>query len=91
MLESLIVTLLLCMIISGSFQDQKSDDEGFSPVFSRFVKHLLSLKERYPDRVHLIIGNRDSNKLRLAVSAVSSLVDMCTSKTPHYLGVMQAT
>lgn len=31
----------------------------------RIVTDLLSLKEKYPSRVHLILGNRDCNKLRL--------------------------
>eukprot|EP00288_Rhodomonas_lens_P015739 CAMPEP_0177696280 /NCGR_PEP_ID=MMETSP0484_2-20121128/3898_1 /TAXON_ID=354590 /ORGANISM="Rhodomonas lens, Strain RHODO" /LENGTH=389 /DNA_ID=CAMNT_0019207245 /DNA_START=206 /DNA_END=1371 /DNA_ORIENTATION=+ len=41
-----------------------SQDKGIGEI--RFVKHLLSLKRRYPERVHIIIGNRDANKLRLA-------------------------
>jgi hypothetical protein len=28
---------------------------------------MVKLKDRYPDRVHLIVGNRDCNKLRLGV------------------------
>jgi len=31
----------------------------------RFVKLLLKFKEDYPERVFLIIGNRDANKLRI--------------------------
>ena len=31
----------------------------------RVVKTLTRLKTRYPDRVHLIMGNRDINKMRL--------------------------
>lgn len=31
------------------------------------LEELVALKCRYPDRVHLIVGNRDANKLRLRV------------------------
>ena len=31
----------------------------------RFVKSLFALKRRYPDRVTLLLGNRDLNKMRL--------------------------
>jgi len=31
-----------------------------------FLEELLALKERHPTRVHLILGNRDINKMRLA-------------------------
>ena len=31
----------------------------------RVVEDIVSLKERYPDRVHIILGNRDINKMRL--------------------------
>jgi hypothetical protein len=30
----------------------------------RFVKLMVKLKKRYPDRVFLLVGNRDANKLR---------------------------
>ena len=30
----------------------------------RFVKLMIKLKQRYPDRVFLLVGNRDQNKLR---------------------------
>lgn len=39
-------------------------DKGIGDL--RFVRAMLGLKHRYPDRVHLIVGNRDCNKLRLA-------------------------
>lgn len=31
----------------------------------RILQDLVSLKKRYPERVHLILGNRDINKMRL--------------------------
>lgn len=34
----------------------------------RVLKDLVQLKESYPDRVHLILGNRDINKLRMQFS-----------------------
>jgi len=37
-------------------------DKGNGDI--RFVRAMLRLKKRYPDRVHLIVGNRDCNKLR---------------------------
>ena len=30
------------------------------------MRALVGLKKRYPDRVHLLVGNRDLNKLRLS-------------------------
>ena len=39
-------------------------DRGTGDI--RFFLEMLSLKERYPDRVHFILGNRDLNKLRFA-------------------------
>lgn len=38
-------------------------DKGPGDV--RLVRSLASLKSRHPDRVHLLVGNRDLNKLRL--------------------------
>lgn len=40
-----------------------SQDKG--PGDIRIAKQLAALKRRYPDRVQLIIGNRDANKMRL--------------------------
>lgn len=38
-------------------------DKGNGDI--RLVRALVGLKKRYPDRVHLLVGNRDLNKLRL--------------------------
>jgi len=38
-------------------------DKG--PGDIRLVRALVSLKQRYPDRVQLLVGNRDLNKIRL--------------------------
>jgi len=47
-----------CFVFGGD-----SQDKGIGDI--RFTKMMLALKKDYPDRVQLIIGNRDANKLRL--------------------------
>lgn len=41
-------------------------DRGYGDL--HVLRDLISLKETYPERVHLIMGNRDINKLRLPVA-----------------------
>ena len=45
----------------------------------RIAEELLDFKERYPDRVFLILGNRDMNKLKL-----SSELHAQAPSDPHY-------
>jgi len=47
-------------VFGGDAQDRQSGD-------LEILRELLDLKKRYPDRVHLVMGNRDINKLRLVV------------------------
>lgn len=47
-----------------------SCDKG--PGSIRFLQSLAMLKAKYPDRVHLILGNRDINKMRLTSELADS-------------------
>ena len=50
------------------------------------MEDLINLKEMYPDRVHLILGNRDINKLRIQSSlhptVLAKLPSVYWVKTP---------
>ena len=48
-----------CQLVFGG----DAVDKG--PGDLRFLRSLLSLKARYPERVHFVMGNRDINKIRL--------------------------
>ena len=45
-------------VFGGDSVDKSSGD-------LRFLRSLLALRQRDPDRVHLVLGNRDINKMRL--------------------------
>ena len=40
------------------------------------LRDLISLKERYPDRVHLLMGNRDINKLRFPTAMLPEVLSL---------------
>lgn len=50
-----------------------SQDKGIGDI--RFVKMLLDLKKRYPERVQMIIGNRDGNKIRLCSELTQECIE----------------
>lgn len=54
-------------------------DRGYGDI--RILQDLVSLKERYPERVHFILGNRDINKLRLLFSLHPLLVQHVYANT----------
>ena len=45
-------------------------DQGGRDLY--VIRQLLDLKQRYPNRVHLVLGNRDINKMRLVAELGSS-------------------
>ena len=58
-------------------------DKGNGDI--RFVRAMLRLKKRYPDRVHLIVGNRDCNKLRFGTELTKeTLRDAIDDRSFHY-------
>ena len=52
----------------------------------RLCRHLVSLKRRYPGRVHLLVGNRDLNKLRYSAELSDSDMErpIETIPKPHW-------
>ena len=48
----------------------------------RFVKLMIKLKQRYPDRVFLLVGNRDANKLRFLSELTEHDLHACIPPLP---------
>lgn len=48
----------------------------------RFVKLMVKLKQRYPDRVFLLVGNRDQNKLRFLSELTVQDLHACIPPLP---------
>ena len=48
----------------GTYFVYGGDSVDKGPGDIRFTRALVDLKQRYPERVHLLVGNRDLNKLR---------------------------
>mmetsp|Transcript_30917 Transcript_30917/g.72483 ORF Transcript_30917/g.72483 Transcript_30917/m.72483 type:complete len:656 (-) Transcript_30917:146-2113(-) len=55
-------------------------DKG--PGSLRCLETLVSAKKRYPDRVHLLLGNRDINKMRYTSEFTDEEVRKISSDTP---------
>ena len=60
-------------------------DKG--PNDLHLAEDLVALKQRYPSRVHLIVGNRDINKLKLFAELDPSYIERTTSSTPEKCAV----
>lgn len=59
-----------CQFVYGG----DSCDRGSGDL--QVLRDLISLKERYPDRVHLLMGNRDINKLRFPVAMLPEVLSL---------------
>jgi hypothetical protein len=49
-------------------------DRGSGDLF--VLRDLIILKEKYPHRVHLLMGNRDINKLRFPVATLQQVLSL---------------
>jgi hypothetical protein len=58
-------------------------DQGGHDLY--VIRQLLSIKQRYPDRVFLVLGNRDINKMRIYSELGSSDQDMRNHPGVHWL------
>eukprot|EP00928_Gymnodinium_smaydae_P037097 TRINITY_DN25810_c0_g2_i2.p1 TRINITY_DN25810_c0_g2~~TRINITY_DN25810_c0_g2_i2.p1 ORF type:complete len:1034 (-),score=212.39 TRINITY_DN25810_c0_g2_i2:75-3176(-) len=59
-----------------------SCDKG--PGTLRFLEAMVRLKRKYPSRVHLLIGNRDANKLRWTAELDEAELDRFDAVPPAY-------
>lgn len=61
-----------CMLVFGGDAGDKGDDT------LRCYEQLVQLKQRYPTRVVLLVGNRDVNKMRFTSELADSEMDLAT-------------
>eukprot|EP00906_Rhabdomonas_costata_P026522 RCo037780 len=68
-----------CFIFGGD-----GGDRGFGTL--RLYEALVDLKKRYPDRVVLLVGNRDANKIRLTSELEQKEMDrVMTTEGPYWV------
>jgi len=60
-----------CFVFGGDAVDKGGEVGGSI----RVVKSLVDLKKRYPDRVTLVLGNRDVNKMRMTSELAPSQLE----------------
>lgn len=54
------------------------------PHIAKSITRIMELKNKYTDRIHIILGNRDVNKMRIALEINLSTVDF---NNPVWLGI----
>ena len=71
------------MFVFGGDAVDKGPDNGPGGSI-RFVRTLVALKEKYGDRVVLILGNRDINKMRLTSELAEAQLALLHQVAPPY-------
>lgn len=61
------------------------DAVDWGPASRKIIQTLTRLKEKYPLRVHLLMGNRDTNKLRFVRELSEHGLKEAPNAKPHHL------